>query len=122
MSQREQELKIEFLVDVYGTDHRTACSSINYHQDHFGHMFDIDTTVPDETAHIRGASDSGSNGSRWPCSSGHGRGRALMAQRRCGSSSSSAERMDLVEHLVFGPSLTEGAPGRRNCESSVTCC
>lgn len=43
VSQREQQLKIEFLVDVYGDEHRTACSSINYHQDHFGHMFDIHT-------------------------------------------------------------------------------
>lgn len=43
MSQREQQLKIEFLVDVYGDEHRTACSSINYHQDHFGHTFGIHT-------------------------------------------------------------------------------
>ncbi|HNI36348.1 MAG TPA: amino acid--[acyl-carrier-protein] ligase [Microthrixaceae bacterium] len=50
MSQREQQLKIEFLVDVYGPEHRTACSSINYHQDHFGHLFDI-TTADGETAH-----------------------------------------------------------------------
>jgi len=44
MSQREQELKTEFLVNVYGDDDRTACASINYHQDHFGHLFDIVTT------------------------------------------------------------------------------
>jgi seryl-tRNA synthetase len=43
MSQREQQLKIEFLVDVYGDEERTACSSINYHQDHFGHTFGIHT-------------------------------------------------------------------------------
>lgn len=50
MSQREQQLKIEFLVDVYGDDHRTACASINYHQEHFGHVFDI-RTADGETAH-----------------------------------------------------------------------
>lgn len=49
-SQREQELKIEFLVDVYGDDHRTACSSINDHQDHFGHLFGIET-ADGATAH-----------------------------------------------------------------------
>lgn len=41
MSQREQQLKIEFLVNVFGDDARTACASINYHQEHFGELFDI---------------------------------------------------------------------------------
>ncbi|MEP7046220.1 MAG: amino acid--[acyl-carrier-protein] ligase, partial [Ilumatobacteraceae bacterium] len=41
MSQREQELKIEFLVPIFGDDHATACSSVNYHQDHFGRLFGI---------------------------------------------------------------------------------
>ena len=50
VSQREQRLKIEFLVNVYGDGNRTACSSINYHQDHFGHMFGI-TTSDGATAH-----------------------------------------------------------------------
>jgi seryl-tRNA synthetase len=42
-SQREQQLKIEFLVSVHDDDHPTACASINYHQDHFGQLFDIKT-------------------------------------------------------------------------------
>ena len=50
MSQREQELKYEFLVNVYGDGDRTACASINYHQGHFGHLFDI-TTDDGEPAH-----------------------------------------------------------------------
>jgi seryl-tRNA synthetase len=43
MSQREQQLKIEFLIPVFGDEHPTACASINYHQDHFGDLFDIRT-------------------------------------------------------------------------------
>ncbi|MGB8861812.1 MAG: hypothetical protein WCC60_21330, partial [Ilumatobacteraceae bacterium] len=39
MSQREQQLKIEFLVPVFGEEAPTACASINYHQDHFGELF-----------------------------------------------------------------------------------
>lgn len=42
MSQREQELKIEFLVPVFGDEHPTACASVNYHQDHFGDLFGIE--------------------------------------------------------------------------------
>ena len=49
-SQLEQQLKIEFLVNVYGDEHRTACASINYHQDHFGHLFGI-RTADDADAH-----------------------------------------------------------------------
>ncbi len=49
MSQREQQLKIEFLVPVFGEDNPTACASINYHQDHFGHLFHIH--AGGETAH-----------------------------------------------------------------------
>lgn len=48
-SQREQQLKIEFLVPVFGADNPTACASVNYHQDHFGHLFEI--TASGETAH-----------------------------------------------------------------------
>jgi seryl-tRNA synthetase len=43
VSQRELQLKMEMLVPVFGTDHPTACASINYHQDHFGHLFGIRT-------------------------------------------------------------------------------
>ena len=50
MSQREQQLKIEFLVPVFGEDHPTACASINYHQDHFGELFEIHT-ADGERAH-----------------------------------------------------------------------
>ena len=49
-SQREQQLKIEFLVNVFGDDARTACASVNYHQEHFGDLFDI-TTPDGATAH-----------------------------------------------------------------------
>ena len=43
MSQREQQLKIELLVPVFGEANPTACASINYHQEHFGHLFHIET-------------------------------------------------------------------------------
>src|SRR5262249_40903528 len=41
-AQLEQELKFEFSVPVYGIDHATACSSLNYHEEHFGELFDIE--------------------------------------------------------------------------------
>lgn len=43
VSQREQQLKIEFLIPVFGEENPTACASINYHQDHFGELFSIAT-------------------------------------------------------------------------------
>ena len=42
-AQLEQELKFEFSVAVYDDEHPTACGSINYHQEHFGELFDIET-------------------------------------------------------------------------------
>jgi seryl-tRNA synthetase len=42
-AQLEQELKFEFLIPVHDVDHPTACASLNYHQDHFGDLFDIRT-------------------------------------------------------------------------------
>lgn len=48
-SQREQQLKIEFRVPIFGEDHPTACASMNYHQDHFGDLFQI--TAGADTAH-----------------------------------------------------------------------
>jgi seryl-tRNA synthetase len=43
-SQREQQLKIELLVPVFGVEHPTACVSANYHQNHFGELFGITTS------------------------------------------------------------------------------
>jgi seryl-tRNA synthetase len=40
-AQLEQELKYEFCIPVHHDDHPTACASLNYHQDHFGELFDI---------------------------------------------------------------------------------
>jgi len=48
MSQRELELKTEFLVPVFGAEHATACASVNYHQDRFGQLFGVRT--PDGAA------------------------------------------------------------------------
>lgn len=42
-SQREQKLKFELLIPVTSTEKPTACLSFNYHQDHFGHIWDIRT-------------------------------------------------------------------------------
>ena len=43
MNQRDQALKHELLIDITSSEKPTACVSINYHQDHFGHLFDIKT-------------------------------------------------------------------------------
>jgi len=43
-SQQEQNLKYELLVPVGSENPTTAIISINYHQDHFGHDFQIFTT------------------------------------------------------------------------------
>jgi len=49
-SQRDQKLKFELLIPVESTGKPTACLSFNYHQDHFGLLWDIKT--PDGgTAH-----------------------------------------------------------------------
>jgi seryl-tRNA synthetase len=42
-NQRDQALKFELLVPITSTEKPTACLSFNYHQDHFGHVWDIRT-------------------------------------------------------------------------------
>jgi seryl-tRNA synthetase len=49
-SQREQGLKFELLVPVNSVEKPTACLSFNYHQDHFGTLWDI-KQHDGETAH-----------------------------------------------------------------------
>jgi seryl-tRNA synthetase len=41
--QQTQELKFELLVQVWSEAEPTAVASFNYHQEHFGHVFDIQT-------------------------------------------------------------------------------
>jgi seryl-tRNA synthetase len=43
VDQRDQSLKFELVVAITSTEKPTACVSLNYHQDHFGHLFDIRT-------------------------------------------------------------------------------
>lgn len=43
VSQKDQKLKFEVLVPVISEEKPTACCSFNYHQEHFGHTFDIKT-------------------------------------------------------------------------------
>lgn len=50
IAQREQQLKFELLVPITSEVHPTACLSFNYHQDHFGQVFDI-RTADGEVAH-----------------------------------------------------------------------
>jgi seryl-tRNA synthetase len=45
VSQREQELKFELLVPIIADAAPTAVMSFNYHQDHFGQIFEIGTAV-----------------------------------------------------------------------------
>jgi seryl-tRNA synthetase len=40
-NQRDQSLKFELLVPITSREKPTACVSFNYHQDHFGHLFQI---------------------------------------------------------------------------------
>jgi seryl-tRNA synthetase len=42
-SQRDQKLKFELLIPIESKEQPTACLSFNYHQDHFGSLFDIKT-------------------------------------------------------------------------------
>jgi seryl-tRNA synthetase len=42
-NQRDHALKFELLIPITSTEHPTACLSFNYHQDHFGHVWDIRT-------------------------------------------------------------------------------
>lgn len=48
--QRDQSLKFELVVAITSTEKPTACVSLNYHQDHFGHLFGI-RTASGENAH-----------------------------------------------------------------------
>ncbi len=41
VSQKQQELKFELLVPIYGVAKPTACMSFNYHRDHFGNVWDM---------------------------------------------------------------------------------
>lgn len=41
--QRDQSLKFELVVPITSAEKPTACMSFNYHQDHFGRLFDIHT-------------------------------------------------------------------------------
>ena len=50
MTQREQTLKFELLVPVNSEENPTACLSFNYHQDHFGKTWGINT-ADGEVAH-----------------------------------------------------------------------
>ena len=43
VSQRDQRLKLEIVAPIGSTDRGTAILSLNYHQDHFGHLFGIHT-------------------------------------------------------------------------------
>jgi seryl-tRNA synthetase len=45
MSQVEQELKFELLVPVHSSEKPTACMSFNYHRDHFGATWNINTAA-----------------------------------------------------------------------------
>jgi seryl-tRNA synthetase len=44
INQRDQELKFELLVPITSEENPTAVMSFNYHQDHFGSLFDIKTS------------------------------------------------------------------------------
>jgi seryl-tRNA synthetase len=47
-SQREKELKFEVLIPIVSEEHPTAVCSFNYHEDHFGQIFDIHTPSGDK--------------------------------------------------------------------------
>lgn len=49
-SQRDQGLKFELLIPIESEEKPTACQSFNYHQDHFGALWGIET-ASGETAH-----------------------------------------------------------------------
>ena len=43
VNQRDQNLKFELLIPITSVEKPTACLSFNYHQDHFGHLWNIKT-------------------------------------------------------------------------------
>lgn len=43
-NQRDAALKFELLATIHAPEHPTAVVSLNYHQDHFAHLFDIHTS------------------------------------------------------------------------------
>ena len=51
-SQRDRQLKFELLIPVGSAERPTACMSFNYHQDHFGHAWDIRAEAPGGTGAV----------------------------------------------------------------------
>jgi seryl-tRNA synthetase len=49
-SQLQQSLKFELLVPIHSAERPTACMSFNYHRDHFGLVWGLETAT-DEVAH-----------------------------------------------------------------------
>ncbi len=49
-NQRDQKLKFELLIPINSEENKTACLSFNYHQDHFGTTWGIET-ADGEVAH-----------------------------------------------------------------------
>jgi seryl-tRNA synthetase len=45
VNQREQKLKYELVLPICSAEAPTALMSFNYHQDHFGQLFDIRTSA-----------------------------------------------------------------------------
>jgi seryl-tRNA synthetase len=43
VNQRDQNLKFELLIPITSEEKPTACLSFNYHQDHFGHLWQLQT-------------------------------------------------------------------------------
>ncbi len=50
-SQKEQNLKFEILVPIISAENPTAICSFNYHQEHFGEVFDIRTADGERRPH-----------------------------------------------------------------------
>jgi seryl-tRNA synthetase len=49
-NQRDQRLKFELLIPITSEEKPTACLSFNYHQDHFGGLWNLQTSTG-EVAH-----------------------------------------------------------------------
>ncbi len=65
-AQKEQVLMYELTIAVASDEKPTAITSCNYHQDHFGHTFDIQR--PKASSPTPLASAMAWSGSRWRCS------------------------------------------------------
>jgi len=129
VNQRDQNLKFELLIPITSETSPTACLSFNYHQEHFGHLWHLQTHdgAVAHTACVGFGMERvtlalfkhhGFDVGAWPAA---GARRALGFLRRPDATPAADRRRELSSHPLHAPS---GAGPRRTATSisGSSCC